>query len=354
MRRLLQPLVLASVIAATFGLVTAMAAPRRRPVARHHASARHRHNQPRRRSTPRSPSSLTVNPFAGQELYVYPDGEPAQQADRWRTSRPADARLMDRLAAQPQAQWLVGSDYGASTVAELVNQALRAHAMPVLVVYNIPRRDCGSYSAGGAASAAEYRAWIREVGRGLGQARVAVIVEPDALAGIGCLSSGDQRTRVGLLADAIRALTAADPNAGIYLDAGNSAWEPAGVMARRLLDAGVSGARGFALNVSNFNTTAAEAVYGQRVLSAIGPGHGFVIDTSRNGNGPAPANAWCNPGGRALGQAPEAAPNLAGVDALLWVKAPGESDGTCNGGPPAGDWWPEYALALAQRAGWTA
>ena len=26
------------------------------------------------------------------------------------------------------------------------------------------------------------------------------------------------------------------------------------------------------------------------------------------------------------------------------------SDGTCNGGPPAGDYWPQYALSLAQQA----
>jgi cellulase/cellobiase CelA1 len=34
----------------------------------------------------------------------------------------------------------------------------------------------------------------------------------------------------------------------------------------------------------------------------------------------------------------------------FWIKRPGESDGTCNGGPPAGQWWADYALGLAQRA----
>ena len=40
------------------------------------------------------------------------------------------------------------------------------------------------------------------------------------------------------------------------------------------------------------------------------------------------------------------------VDAFLWVKNPGESDGTANGGPVAGQWWAEYALGLAERARW--
>jgi len=38
------------------------------------------------------------------------------------------------------------------------------------------------------------------------------------------------------------------------------------------------------------------------------------------------------------------------VDAYLWIKTPGESDGTCNGGPKAGQWWADYALGLARSA----
>ncbi len=38
------------------------------------------------------------------------------------------------------------------------------------------------------------------------------------------------------------------------------------------------------------------------------------------------------------------------ADALTWIKAPGESDGTCGGGPPAGQFWVDYAIGLAQRA----
>lgn len=38
-------------------------------------------------------------------------------------------------------------------------------------------------------------------------------------------------------------------------------------------------------------------------------------------------------------------------DAFLWVKRPGESDGTCHGGPPAGQFWGGYALELARAAG---
>ncbi|MFJ4217673.1 glycoside hydrolase family 6 protein, partial [Streptomyces hydrogenans] len=62
------------------------------------------------------------------------------------------------------------------------------------------------------------------------------------------------------------------------------------------------------------------------------------------------AEAWCNPPGRSLGVPPTDRTGDALVDAYLWIKRPGDSDGQCRGGPSAGTWWPEYALGLARRA----
>jgi len=130
----------------------------------------------------------------------------------------------------------------------------------------------------------------------------------------------------------------------------------------------------------------------------------FVIDTSRNGNGTLDASAyanapylqppavisgltagnWCNPPGAGLGARPKLAPDSAQplLDAFLWIKTPGESDGTCDiaGGarawdfssynpwglsaaaqphfdplwgavdPAAGAWFPAQALELARKA----
>ncbi|MCC3773203.1 glycoside hydrolase family 6 protein, partial [Streptomyces sp. UNOC14_S4] len=57
---------------------------------------------------------------------------------------------------------------------------------------------------------------------------------------------------------------------------------------------------------------------------------------------------WCNPPGRALGTPPTTATGSPLIDAYLWIKRPGESDGTCRGAPPAGHWWADYALRLAE------
>ena len=106
-------------------------------------------------------------------------------------------------------------------------------------------------------------------------------------------------------------------------------------MANRLSKANVSVARGFSLNVSNFERTSNSIDYGKDLASRVGNKH-FIIDTARNGNGP--GDTWCNPSGRALGEKPTVSTADPAADAYLWIKRPGKSDGTCNGGPPAGQW----------------
>src|SRR5690606_846198 len=96
------------------------------------------------------------------------------------------------------------------------------------------------------------------------------------------------------------------PGVAVYLDAGHSRWVPAEEMARYLEAAGVAQARGFALNTSNFRPDAELIAYGNRVAELIGGDVHYIIDSSRNGNGPAANDEWCNPPGRALGRRPAA------------------------------------------------
>jgi len=289
-----------------------------------------------------------ANPFAGKKLYVDPDSNARRQADTWRRSRPADAALLERLANQPVAKWLGG---WAGNIQREVNQAVStitsAGALPVFVAYNIPNRDCGSYSAGGAGGSNAYRKWIRDFASGVSGRRAIVILEPDALAGMDCLPAPARDERVSLIRDAVQALKT--QAASVYIDAGNARWHPAPVMANRLQQAGISIADGFALNVSNFQSTPANVAYGEQVSRLVGGKH-FVIDTSRNGIPGTDAALWCNPRGRALGVTPTTNTGHPLIDAFLWVKTPGESDGTCNGGPQAGGWWAVYALELSRLA----
>jgi endoglucanase len=70
-----------------------------------------------------------------------------------------------------------------------------------------------------------------------------------------------------------------------------------------------------------------------------------VIDTSRNGNGP--GSTWCDPAGRALGQAPSLSTGTPSVEAFLWIKVPGEADGCAAG---AGTFVPQLAYEMANAA----
>ncbi len=231
--------------------------------------------------------------------------------------------------------------------------------------------------------------------------------------------------RFMMLNHAVDALKA-HPNVYVYLDGTHSAWLGSGDAAHRLAQAGVGRADGFFMNVSNYRLTEHLEKYGAWIAKCIwfatdpgswGNGHfdwcasqyypanpndfstwgltdqwytdnvesqtwvpypgdaglkHFVIDTSRNGQGPwtPPAEHppgdpqdWCNPPDRGLGYQSTANTGSELLDAYLWVKIPGESDGQCyrwSSGPldpvrgvedpPAGQWFPDMALELVQNA----
>ncbi len=167
----------------------------------------------------------------------------------------------------------------------------------------------------------------------------------------GCVPADRVAERYELLRAAVTTFRT-HRNVWVYLDAGNAGWiKPPSRLVRPLRSAGVASANGFSLNVSNFYTTTATMRYGNELSDRLGKAH-YVIDTSRNGNGPAPAADplhWCNPPGRALGRVPTTRTGRARVDAFMWVKPPGVSDGSCRpGAPAAGQWWGNYALELVQ------
>lgn len=318
-----------------------------------------------------APASTTVTPVtaaapvssaaaitASAQLYVNPYSNIATQAHAYASSNPTAAAKMNRLASVPLAMWFGGwSTDVQADVAKYVSSAESAGRVPMLVAYNIPQRDCGSYSAGGANSADGYKVWLNSFAAGIGQRTAIVIVEPDALGGMDCLNSVDQQTRTQLISYAVHTLRT-QTQAAVYIDGGNPTWQSTSVMAGRLKNATIAEATGFSLNVSNFQTTSANSNYGASLSSLVGGKH-FVIDTSRNGNGPAIGDMnWCNPDGRAFGNTPTLQTGNPLIDGYLWIKGPGESDGSCGptqqgtSAPAAGSWWPEYALMLANNSGW--
>jgi endoglucanase len=395
-----------------------------------------------------------------------PSGAVQQAVSSLEQGQLKNALLIAAMEIVPQAVWLTSGTpaQAGATVTSTLREANTQRAVPVLVLYNIPGRDCGSYSAGGAENTAAYEAWINAIAVAIGNQKAVIVLEPDSLADLpsDCgynpaqvnipQATADRYTQINY------ALTTLEGGSQtlVYLDAGNSNWQAVPVMTTRLVQAGLQQAQGFFTNVSNYNLDSYETKYDtwisecmafannpddggwrlgnysycasqyysplgtvnpsniatwvytdewyQQNLGTAVPTTHFLIDTSRNGQGPlnastygnAPYNQpasviqtltsgdWCNPPARGLGIRPTANTGVALLDAYLWVKTPGQSDGTCDaaGGarawnyvdytlpawptdaadqalfdplwglddPAAGAWFPQQALDLAQRA----
>ncbi|MFD5299786.1 glycoside hydrolase family 6 protein [Streptomyces mutabilis] len=288
---------------------------------------------------------------AATRLYRHPQS----QILSWVRAHPDDPRqdvIRSRIADHPAAVWF--ADYTPSTITSRVRAVTSGGAaegrVPVLVPYAIPDRDCGGHSQGGAPGLDAYDDWIGLFAAGLGSGEVVVILEPDSVAQADCLAAGERADRFASLARAGRVLKDANPNARVYYDAGHSGWHAPAKQAGWLKEAGAASpasSDGIFSNVSNFHTTADEIAYDRAVLDALGgpASLGAVIDTSRNGNGAPADGEWCDPAGRKVGRTPTLSTGMGRIDAYLWVKLPGESDG-CKGKP--GTFTPSYAYDLAR------
>jgi len=292
------------------------------------------------------PGSAAAAP-AESVFYVDPD----TGAARWVAQNPGDSRaavIRDRIVNVPQARWFTTTNTATvrSEVDSFVGSAAAAGKVPILVVYDIPNRDCGGASGGGAPSHEAYRAWIDEVAAGLEGRAAYVVLEPDVLPLMtNCQTPDEQAMTSRSMAYAGKRLKAGSAEAEVFFDIGHSAWLPASEAAARLRAADVSGsADGISTNVSNYRTTADEVAYDKAVLAAVGdPRLRAVVDTSRNGNGPA-GSEWCDPPGRAVGTPSTTDTGDTQIAAFLWVKLPGEADGCIA---PAGQFVPQRAYELA-------
>lgn len=261
---------------------------------------------------------------------------------------PLKREALKYIMDHPWAVWLNNNEYESDDYLRgIMNEAEAKQVIPVFVLYNIPNRDCGSYSLGGADSAIKYREWVDRLTTVLNSTEAIFIIEPDALPQLNCLSGERRDERLDLIRYAVESL-AELPLAHVYIDAGHPFWINPEEMAERLKAVNISVASGFALNVSNFTSTEDNIRYGD-YLSFLTENSYYVIDTSRNGNGPASDYDWCNPPGRALGEVSRLVEERKALSAFLWIKCPGESDGTCNGGPAAGHWWEDYAVELGKN-----
>jgi endoglucanase len=292
---------------------------------------------------------VPVTPAQAAPSVFYVD--PQTGAARWVAANPNDGRaavIRDRIASVPQARWFTTTNTAEvrAQVDGFVGAAAAAGKIPIMVVYDIPNRDCGGASSGGAPSHQAYRAWIDQVAAGLAGRPAYIVLEPDVLPLMtNCQSAAQQAETRASMAYAGKRLKAGSAQARVYFDIGHSAWLSPGEAAARLRAADISNsADGISTNVSNYRRTADEVNFAKAVLSNLGDSRlRAVVDTSRNGNGPA-GSEWCDPPGRAIGTPSTTETGDTRIAAFLWVKLPGEADGCIAG---AGQFVPQRAYELA-------
>jgi endoglucanase len=334
--------------------------------------------QPPQPVDPQGVDPGSPNPLLGMKFYV---DRVEQPAAKWylrykRQGKDGSAALMNKLASQPIFRWIGKSDHNPerNTRVFLQRAAERAPGtVPGITVLAHHGEKCGGgYDAGGRRLDARYRRWMQRFVQGLGNYRVIVALEPDALGTLKCLHRSRRASRLRNINYATQ-LLANKPNVTTYIEAGASDWRPAREMARYLRQAGVHRVRGFSLNITHFDTNANNLRYGRQISRMLGGKH-FVINTDENGVGRVyyrrwisrarnlwrTVNVWCNPKRSALGTPPQAV-NDPQLDGYLWMSRPGASAGRCRGwnprysmrgGPKAGSFWAERALSLARQARW--
>lgn len=311
-------------------------------------------------------STSHSNPLAGDKFFVMP--YQYNYAAQAAASNPSQAFQLNKIANQSTAYWITPQSPDSnnqSIVNKLETQAIAANQVPVFVMYAITNRDCGLYSSGGESSDLAYKSLVNYVKAGIGGRKAVVILEPDSLTELKtCLNSTQQSDRLSLLRYASDTLSV--PGTSVYMDAGN-AFEQGTIAASvsymlPLLEAvDINKDAGFELDTSLDQYTKDEQNFGDQMVAALQKAgitnKGYTIDTSRNGNGPAgnPLSAYCNLPHLGLGTPPSSVTSDPLNDAYLWVKYPGQSDGSCKGAgvpepsyPPSGVFWPAYAIGLAE------
>ncbi len=356
------------------------------------------------------PQGSSHNPFEGVDFYL----NPSYTAEVLATAKrhPEEAEKIRKVASYPTAVWLdsiAQIDHLAGWLdgAKKQQEASGKPTVTVVVVYDLPNRDCSAASSAGELKVAQngearYKSEFIDPIAAQFKAHpdqpIVVVLEPDSLGNLATNMSLPmcQEARSAYKNDVVYAIKSfALPNVSVYLDAAHAGWLGwdgnrnliARIFKNVLNEAGgPQMIRGFALNTANYthltnrdgavleptNPCPNELTYARtlrKTLEMYGfKNHGFIIDTSRNGKGNIRKQwgSWCNVHGAGLGERPRVNPEP-GIDAFFWVKPPGESDGVSDptqprydemcggadaakGAPQAGEWFESYFLDLVRNA----
>ncbi|GAB9474599.1 Glycoside hydrolase family 6 protein [Globisporangium polare] len=248
------------------------------------------------------------------------------------------------------------------TIATLLDTCSKSTRLSI-AVYGLPNKDCSAgYSNGNGTvkTSDDYVSFVTQLANAIGDRKVLYVLEPDA---VGLIADGGCAVESGYKDNLLLAIPilAANANAQIYLDVGFwtlTKTDSTTAVVNIVKELGKAGRlKGITLNTSNYQLTSEIAKLCSTFQSAIGDtSMHCIVDTSRNYEvAGANSNEWCNRKSAGIGKLPTQKTGYDNLDYFVWIKTPGESDGTCDGadrttdamqGPEAGKFFKNHFIKL--------
>jgi endoglucanase len=233
------------------------------------------------------PGASASNPLAGMGWGHYTGSIDGVYAAYQGASGGQRAQIA-KIALRPLAYWF-GSWYSdndaRATAAQYISQDTGGdpNVLAQLAVFRLdPWEQAACSSTPGAAAQASFKHWIDNFAAGIGSSRVALILQPDLPFAL-CAPSPIPLSLVAYAASRFSAL----PHTTVYIDAGAAYWASPTQAARLLQQAGIRHVRGFAVNATQYDSTARELEFGARIEHALGSlgikKKHFVVNTSESG-----------------------------------------------------------------------
>jgi hypothetical protein len=320
----------------------------------------------------------SIATLLGLNVKTIPDGESWPAFDRQLSSGRLAAKLaanrglahqvaeLAKIASQPEAQRFSiysegggpGAIFGQAQKIFCHNMTADPGSIPIINTYFLHP------ALGGCPTAQQVRAYgppfrrrVDEMAAATGRRPAVYLLELDAIGSSSCIDKvGSMPEWAADLRYEMNALQAL-PHTVVCVEGGYSDSNSVAYTARILNAIGVNKIRGFFTNDTHENWTINEVRWGEKI-SKLTHGAHFIVDTAANGNGPKVNrnrvkygnDDLCNPPDRSLGPMDTTTSGSPDVDAFLWTHPPGNSSGSCAGGPASGTFWAAYAVGLADRA----
>ena len=272
---------------------------------------------------------------------------------------------LEKIAAEPEPQRFsaFSGGGGRGAIRAQVNKifcgnlAADRGSIPIISTYFAHPGVHGCSRGDIATAMPTFRRRIDEMAAGTGNHPAVYLLELDALGSSSCYArSGSLPAWEAMLRYEVDKM-AALPHTVVYLEAGYSDSNRPGYTARALNAIGIGRIQGFFTNDTHLNWTINEVRWAEKI-SRMTHGAHYIVNTAQNGNGPLinrnrvryGNEDLCNPPGRGLGPLPTTNTGFPHADAFLWAHVPGNSSGSCNGGPAAGKFWVGRAIDMASHA----